>query len=69
MKKITWARILPAFLFAFSLSGCSDSSGPKSMTEGVPLSEIEAYEQSVRDMEAEEEGDMDDIEKQSSPPK
>ena len=40
-------------------TGCGDNSKPKSMTEGVELSEIEAYEQAVRDMESEEAEDMD----------
>lgn len=52
------------FTLAFvvvSLVGCGGDKGPKSMTEGVPLSEIEAYEQAVRDMEAEDAAAMENI--------
>ena len=41
-----------------SLTGCADST-PQSMTEGVPMSDIEAYEQAVQAMEAEDAGEMD----------
>jgi uncharacterized lipoprotein YehR (DUF1307 family) len=46
-----------------SLTGCGDAEPKvKSMTDGVELSEIEAYEQAVRGMEAEDAGDMENIE-------
>ncbi|QDV41170.1 hypothetical protein Enr13x_10080 [Stieleria neptunia] len=41
--------------------GCGEKSAPTSMTEGVELSEIEAYEQAVLDMESEDTGEMDDV--------
>ncbi|PAY21363.1 hypothetical protein CKO51_01935 [Rhodopirellula sp. SM50] len=41
--------------------GCGDNSNPASMTEGVELSEIEAYEKAVLEMEAEDAGSMDDV--------
>jgi len=34
------------------------------MTEGVPMSEIEAYEQDVLAMEAEDTSDMDDVQEE-----
>lgn len=43
-----------------SLTGCDDSK-PKSMTEGVELSEIEAYEKAIQEMEAEDAGGMEKI--------
>ncbi|TWU42580.1 hypothetical protein [Novipirellula artificiosorum] len=36
-----------------SLTGCGSDSKPASITEGVELSEIEAYEKAQREMEAE----------------
>ncbi len=43
-----------------SLTGCGGGQEEAaSMTEGVELSEIEAYEKSLRDMEAEDAGAME----------
>ena len=49
-----------------SLTGCGgEADEAASMTEGVPMSEIEAYEQSVLAMEAEDEGEMEMDEKET----
>ncbi|QEF98547.1 hypothetical protein Mal15_25990 [Stieleria maiorica] len=62
MKTISRALLAICWSIAiFALAGCGDDTKPKSMTEGVDLSEIEAYEQSVREMEAEDAGEMDDV--------
>lgn len=53
--------ILLSFTAMVSVTGCGDSQQSNSMTEGVELSEIEAYEQSVRQMESEDEGAMDNV--------
>lgn len=54
--------ILIALVLSFtmtSLTGCEDSK-PASMTEGIELSEIEAYEKAQREMESEDMGEMDE---------
>ena len=42
-----------------SFTGCGDSE-TTSMTEGIELSEIEAYEKAQKEMEAEAMGEMDE---------
>ncbi len=41
------------FIAMISLTGCGGEQKTSSMTEGVELSEIEAYEKAVLEMEAE----------------
>ncbi len=61
MRIFRWSLLMLCLSCALIVStGCGDNSKPKSMTEGVELSEIEAYEQAVRDMEAEDVEDMDE---------
>lgn len=42
-----------------SFTGCGGKPEAASMTEGVELSEIEAYEKAQQEMEAEAMGEMD----------
>jgi uncharacterized lipoprotein YehR (DUF1307 family) len=60
MKTFSWSQLMLVFsITMISLTGCGDVEPKvKSMTDGVELSEIEAYEQAVRGMEAEDAGDM-----------
>ncbi len=68
MKTSSWSLlILFSFVTITSLTGCGKPE-PKSMTEGVPLSEIEAYEKAVLEMEAEDAGDMELDEREAEPP-
>jgi uncharacterized lipoprotein YehR (DUF1307 family) len=64
MKTFSWSLLMLVFsITMISLTGCGDVEPKvKSMTDGVELSEIEAYEQAVRGMEAEDAGDMENIE-------
>ena len=64
MKKFSWSLlILFSFVTMIALTGCGDVEPKvKSMTEGVELSEIEAYEKAVQTMEAEDAGEMENIE-------
>ena len=69
MKTHSWS--LPTLILSvamISLTGCSEEPKAASMTEGVPLSEIEAYEQQVLAMEAEDAGAMDIDENKPEPP-
>jgi hypothetical protein len=51
-----------------ALTGCGgEESNVRSMTEGVELSEIEAYEKAVQGMEAEDAGEMENIDKKGGP--
>ena len=63
MRSYSWALLmLFSSIAMISVTGCGGKPDAASMTEGVELSEIEAYEQSVREMEAEDSGEMDDLE-------
>jgi hypothetical protein len=64
MKTFSWSLlILFSSITMISLTGCEGGKKEAaSMTEGVEMSEIEAYEQSLREMEAEDAGDMENIE-------
>jgi hypothetical protein len=68
MKTFSWS--LPTLFLSItmiSLSGCSGEPKPAAMTEGVPLSEIEAYEQEVLAMETEDAGEMEIDENEPAP--
>lgn len=52
--------MLLSSLAMFSLAGCGEPKAA-SMTEGVELSEIEAYEKAQREMEAESMGENDSM--------
>lgn len=54
----TFVLTLCLAISMISLSGCGESK-PASMTEGVPLSDIEAYERDVQAMEAEDADSME----------
>jgi hypothetical protein len=61
MKNSSWTLIvLLSSLAMFSLAGCGEPKAA-SMTEGVELSEIEAYEKAQREMEAESMGENDSM--------
>jgi len=60
----TFSRSLLMLVFSItmiSLTGCGEEPKVKSMTEGVELSEIEAYEKAVQAMEAEDAAEMENI--------
>ena len=60
MKKFTWTLLfLISSVSMFSLAGCSEPK-TESMTEGIEMSEIEAYEEAQRKMEAEDMGEMEE---------
>lgn len=56
-----------SFITLTALSGCGDPP-PTSMTDGVPLSDIEAYEQEVLNMESESAGEMEIDEREPEKP-
>jgi hypothetical protein len=61
MKTYSWSLLmLFSSITMISLTGCGGDSQPTSMTEGVELSEIEAYEEAVRKMESDDAGGMDE---------
>ena len=70
MKNFSWSLLMLFSSFTMiSLTGCGGTAEEAgSMTEGVELSEIEAYEQSVLAMEAEDEGEMELDEAAPEPP-
>ncbi|MCM2369624.1 hypothetical protein [Aporhodopirellula aestuarii] len=56
----TLSLSLPLLLTAMSLiflAGCGEDQ-PKSVTEGIPISEIEDYETRLKEMEAEAEREL-----------
>ena len=59
MKKLSWSLMTLFSFVAISFTGCGEAPSPQSMTEGVELSEIEAYEQELLAMEAEDAGGME----------
>ena len=60
MKTFSWSLLmLFTSITVISLTGCGGDPKPASMTEGVELSEIEAYEKALQDMEAEDAGSME----------
>lgn len=60
MKTSFWSLLMLSLsITMISLTGCGEEPKAASMTEGVPMSEIEAYEQSVLAMEAEDAGGME----------
>ena len=62
MKTFPWTLlILFSSIAMVSFTGCGGKPETASMTEGVELSEIEAYEKAQKEMEAEAMGEMDDI--------
>lgn len=62
MKTNFWSLLTLVFsITMISFSGCGEEPKVKSMTEGVELSEIEAYEEAVRAMEAEDAAEMENI--------
>lgn len=63
MNKIPLILMILVSSFTMTaLTGCSDSE-PAAMTDGIELSEIEAYEKAQREMESESMGEMDETEK------
>ena len=67
---LTTMKIFPrALLILFSVvamisfAGCGGEQKASSMTENVELSEIEAYEKAVLEMESEDMGEMDESDK------
>ena len=63
MKTLSWSLLMLVFsITMISLTGCGGEPEVKSMTDGVPMSEIEAYEKAVQAMEAEDAGAMEKIE-------
>jgi hypothetical protein len=63
MKTFSWSLLMLVFsITMISFTGCGGGQEVKSMTDGVELSEIEAYEAAVQGMEAEDAGDMENIE-------
>lgn len=68
MKIFSWSLLMLVFsITMISLTGCGGEPEVKSMTDGVPMSEIEAYEQAVQAMEAEDAGDMENIDATGGP--
>ncbi|MGB7329481.1 MAG: hypothetical protein WBD31_31675 [Rubripirellula sp.] len=60
MKKITCSLMLFLSPIAMiSLTGCGDEQ-TTSVTEGLPVSDIEAYEQKLKEMEAQASNEMAD---------
>lgn len=68
MRIKSWSLLMACSVSLLSLAGCGgEEQQVSSMTEGVPLSEIEAYEQAVLAMEAEDAGAMDIDENAAEP--
>ena len=66
MKFFSPSMLMACLSIVFvSLSGCSSDTKPKSVTEGISLTEIEAYEKAMREMEGEAKADMDATQKPS----
>ena len=62
MKTIPFTLLLLFSSFVMiSFTGCGGKPEAASMTEGVELSEIEAYEKAQKEMEAEAMGEMDEM--------
>ena len=59
MKTFSWSLLILFSFVAISVAGCGEEPKPASMTEGVPLSDIEAYEQEVLAMQMEDAAAMD----------
>ena len=63
MRNYSWTLLMLSSIAMLSFAGCGGKPDAASMTEGVELSEIEAYEKAVLEMEAEDAGGMDEVEK------